>query len=557
MGGYPKAAKMANDDESEVDSDRENEEEEEEEEETLTPKDSSSPTIPFDAKTMDLIIDFRSVCSLPFDPATEGTKALRALKFGKGKGIHAPNEPGKVFVCGEWQLLTVLMKVYFAPATHREPEFLLTFVDYGFANPAMNGVSVETLSLPLLIKKGVYQDSTRLTRIEDVAGFTPINPGHAPWSITMKPALQKQNFFKTFKIYAPADVPKWLTTQKMDKRIETLAKRTRVAMVDAVKELDRQDPHQASKTKAVFEAKLDSILKCIDALPPSAYDARMATRVIQLVEDRDKELDPVWLTSPIHKGMREGNADFNRTRLHKGPDQAPKSPVEALPRPDLNPNSTTTGAGTQGADEELEDDLELSESEVDSDVQELGPPRESNRKKRAPARLSQEQERGAAGGPKPKSAKPVSKPATAPAESVPKVYTRGPYKRTSASAAKALAKAEKEKGKKELSLTAEKLELASLRLQLKAALESKKAADEHLKQSSRMVELEIAKAFAEGEKSGLRTAGEEYKKGIAAGAAIAQGKQFSFVQDSPMPSSSASAHSHRGSTFGSTTYGQL
>ena len=78
-----------------------------------------------------------------------------------------------------------------------------------------------------------------------------------------------------------------------------------------------------------------------------------------------------------------------------------------------------------------------------------------------------------------------------------------------------------------------------------------------LKQSTRLVELEVAKAFAEGEKSGLKQAGEEYKKGIAAGAAIAQGKPFHFVQDSPMPSSSASAHSHRGSTFGSTSYGQL
>jgi len=61
-------------------------------------------------------------------------------------------------------------------------------------------MSVETLLLPLLIRKGVYQDPPRFTRLEHVVGFTPINPTKAPWSTNLKPALQKQEMFKTFKI---------------------------------------------------------------------------------------------------------------------------------------------------------------------------------------------------------------------------------------------------------------------------------------------------------------------------------------------------------------------
>ena len=102
-------------------------------------------------------------------------------------------------------------------------------------------------------------------------------------------------------------------------RVAMLATRARAAMVDEVKELQRQDPAQATKTKAMFEAKLASILKAIDVMPPAAYDVRLTNRVIKLQEDGDRENDPVWLTSPLHTGMREGRADFIRTCLHRAP----------------------------------------------------------------------------------------------------------------------------------------------------------------------------------------------------------------------------------------------
>ena len=74
-----------------------------------------------------------------------------------------------------------------------------------------------------------------------------------------------------------------------------------------------------------------------------------------------------------------------------------------------------------------------------------------------------------------------------------------------------------------------------------------------MKDQGRMVQLEIDKARAEGEKLGLQAAGEEYKKGIAAGAAIASGKSFHFAP-SPrrgVPSSAAASSSHSSNPFGS------
>ena len=72
-----------------------------------------APEFLYDAKTQDIIIDFRAASSLPFDPDSDAVKSLRAMMFGRGKGMHAPNEAGKVFVFGEWKLLTSLMKVHF------------------------------------------------------------------------------------------------------------------------------------------------------------------------------------------------------------------------------------------------------------------------------------------------------------------------------------------------------------------------------------------------------------------------------------------------------------
>ena len=505
------------------------------------------PTIPFGAETQDLIIDFRAACSIPFDPESDAVKSLRAIIFGKGNGMHSPNEAGKVYVVGEWKLLTSLMKVYFIKSTHRQPELLLAFVDYGFAHSAMSGVSVETLALPLLVRKGVYQDATRLTRLEDVAGFSPIPITSVPWSISLKPTLAKQDFFKKYAIYTPADInKKWLSSQRMGQRVDTLEKRARAAMEITIKDMARQDPSQANRIKAMYEAKLKTIVDSIAKLPPSAYDVRMAARVCQLMEDRDVEKDPIWLTSPLQKSMREGSSQFARTRLVTAAPAPPiRVPVDPVPvnitgeaaEPEVAPQPVGTGM----------DDLELSndDSDAGSELDAVEPRDKSKRARSVPRRLDPA---GSENAPK------VTKKKVEP---TPAGRKRGPYKKAAATAASTLAKAERAALKKELKSADTKAEVASLKLLLKAAVEGKRVAEDQLKDQGRMVQLEIDKARAEGEKLGLQAAGEEYKKGIAAGAAIASGKSFHFAPSPPsprrgVPSSAAASSSYSSSNpFGS------
>lgn len=74
-------------------------------------------------------------------------------------------------------------------------------------------------------------------------------------------------------------------------------------------------------------------------------------------------------------------------------------------------------------------------------------------------------------------------------------------------------------------------------------------AEDMLKKKEKMLSLEIEKAKAEGEKDGLKAAADEYKKGVAAGAAIASGKPFRFCGESPMPPSSAAHSASSGSNY--------
>ena len=99
----------------------------------------------FDPSKETLILDFKAACQLPFNPDNGGVKAFRAIIFQKGFGHHVPDEPAKLLLVGEYRRQYALELVHFDPSTARDPELLLAFVDYGLANSAMSGVSVETL----------------------------------------------------------------------------------------------------------------------------------------------------------------------------------------------------------------------------------------------------------------------------------------------------------------------------------------------------------------------------------------------------------------------------
>eukprot|EP00966_Prymnesium_polylepis_P053084 1228951-Prymnesium_polylepis.1 len=270
---------------------------------------AAAPGVPFDDATMDLVIDFRAACSLPFDPDNDGVHALRAVVFQKGKGIHHPHEPGKLVVAGKHSKQAALSIVHFAPSTKRQPELLLYFVDYGFANGAMSGISVETLGLPLLVRKSVYSDAAKLTRLRDVVGFTEINSAQTPWSVHLKPALKKQPLFASLGIYSPKDVNTWLKSQTMDARVEELFERARASMATEIASLVRQDKVTGEKQRAVFEGKLAMLESSIAALPPKAYDLPLGKRILELKEGSENNLDrsqlPDWLQSPVHRAMAE------------------------------------------------------------------------------------------------------------------------------------------------------------------------------------------------------------------------------------------------------------
>eukprot|EP00966_Prymnesium_polylepis_P178235 4127212-Prymnesium_polylepis.1 len=200
-------------------------------------------------------------------------------------------------VAGDWSKQEALCLVHFAPALKRDPELLINFIDYGFANISMTGISVESLSLPLQIRKSVYEDTPHLTKIKDVVGFSPIKAGQAPWSIHLKPCLAKQPQYKTLGISAPADFEKWLKSQVMADRVTTLERMARSAMEEHLKGITRQDKSQGEKQKAIFEAKLTTIMTAIAALPPSSYDLSLAKRITRMTQINEADR-PEWLASP-------------------------------------------------------------------------------------------------------------------------------------------------------------------------------------------------------------------------------------------------------------------
>ena len=282
------------------------------------------PKVTFDSEKQSMTLDFRSVNSLPFDPDTMGVNAFRVIIFAKGKGLHVPDQPGKLVVSGDWTTQLAITLVHFAPSTHRAPELLINFVDYGYANPAMAGMNVETLLLPLLVRKGVFQDAPRLTSVKDITGFSAIDISKAPWSMNLKPCLAKQKNLLAFGISSQRDIMTWLSSEKMEARITLLAARARTELVEHIAGLASQDASAADKQKAVFEAKLSVILDAIGALPPSAYDVRMSTRIIELTEETAA---PEWLLSPMRAAMSAGTSEYVHTKLVRAPPQC-RSPID-------------------------------------------------------------------------------------------------------------------------------------------------------------------------------------------------------------------------------------
>ena len=89
--------------------------------------------------------------------------------------MQVPTDKGRYVVCGKWWVQPSLTLVHFAESTARaEPELLLNFIDYGFANRVMTGLAVESLTLPLMLEQdhlqhgGAHNQAQRRRRIQRV-----------------------------------------------------------------------------------------------------------------------------------------------------------------------------------------------------------------------------------------------------------------------------------------------------------------------------------------------------------------------------------------------------
>ena len=168
------------------------------------------PQYPFDAATTVVVCDLRSLSALPTDPEINGIKCYRALLFVKGFVVHVPNDAGSYATSKSYRMQTSLAVVHFVKATKRRDELLLSFVDMGMLSEMSKGVFVESLQLPLLKSRNIYEETPRFTSVTDVAGFSSIDMGKPPWSTNLKGALQRQQQYKVPKIFLPADIPKHL-----------------------------------------------------------------------------------------------------------------------------------------------------------------------------------------------------------------------------------------------------------------------------------------------------------------------------------------------------------
>ena len=266
---------------------------------------------PFDAATTQCVPDLRALSRLPADSAEDGVHTFRAMLLPIGKTLHVPNEPGCYATRGPWRMQTALCKVYFLEATQREPELLLSFVDYGMvSNSRANGIFVETLSLPLQKARNLYEETPKFTSIKDVCGFSHIQHKDQPWCAMLRPALERQPMFERLEIFTPIDIVTMLKTP-LQTRLLKLQAFAEEDVAKMVADLERQDKRAAQKQKASLESRLAATCEFFSSLPPKKYDRTTKDRVIEISEQQDTAVQ--WLTTPLRESLSSGTAHLAST----------------------------------------------------------------------------------------------------------------------------------------------------------------------------------------------------------------------------------------------------
>lgn len=306
------------------------------------PSENDVPQVQFDISTHEFVPDWAGMCSIPFDTESEGIRTFRALIVQRGKVLHVPERPGHYVVDGEWTMQPALSIVHFVPTTGRAPELLLSFMDFTSVSSISSGLFVESLKLPLQIKKNVYQDTVKLTKVADVAGFSKIDAKQAPWSLHLSHALAKQLVFRAHRINNPSDMEAFCSL-RLSERVDQLTEWSKIYLKEEVKQLQRQDARMAEKQRMQFEARLSKVVSQIQSIPPEAYDMPFEQRITRLA-DMDADLVSSTFKTPQRQSLSDGTAPLAMTRfLEKAPTTVDlATDVAANAQPDAPQESTSS-----------------------------------------------------------------------------------------------------------------------------------------------------------------------------------------------------------------------
>lgn len=270
--------------------------------------------VPFNFDKESLIIDFKSLLQLPFDTEQDGVKALRAIVFNRGTGSLYPKDPAKLLIMGKFRRQNAFSLVHFDPRSVRAPELLINFVDYGMVNSARTGVSVETLALPLMKAKKVYNSDVNVTPIKEVVGFEPIDCGVTPWSTTLKPCLDQIAQFKRTAVCNTKSMQSYIGSS-MALKLDDCKRWALEDIDEEVKAISRQDESQGSKQRAIFVSKLDALFAEISKWPLKNFDPSLDKRIVCIDPEDKRAAKPEWLSSSVLRQMVTKNYLFVPRRL--------------------------------------------------------------------------------------------------------------------------------------------------------------------------------------------------------------------------------------------------
>ena len=252
------------------------------------------------------------------------------------------------------------------------------FVDFGCLCHSATGMFVESLQLPLKKARNLSDETSRLTKMADVSGFTRIDVAAQPWCTMLRQALERQPVYANPEIYTPTGIIDHMRI-KLETRIVQLAMWCRKDIAKMVSDLKKQDLRAAEKQSALFEGRLASVLHWLDNLPPSKYDVRMAERVIEMGvgHPAGKPSDLSWLKTPERVALDKGTAERPVTT---------SVAVRRLPSPPAaaaGPSSPPAAPGTQEFSDQSHDSEPMLEAEVAAEVERVGA-----RKRHAPTRYT-------------------------------------------------------------------------------------------------------------------------------------------------------------------------